>query len=116
MLVGAPGGASAVTRPAPRRGARASRTAATALLVSAATSWWLYGWAVTTPPRTPSRAQLAVVRGAAALTGVLAVSLFGLRNALAAHLAMPDLQRLFTGAVFLVVGLLYALLPPQRDL
>jgi hypothetical protein len=78
-------------------------------------STWLWGVAFGKQRLRASSVRLSVVRGAAGLVSVAATALFFLRDRWPPPIGVQA-GTIFIALVLTLAALLYALLPPQRDL
>jgi hypothetical protein len=79
-------------------------------------SVWLYGWPGRNQRSTAPRLRRRVVQTTAAVTACLAVLAFFTRTYWTSWFGEAIGLSFFLGLILLTVALLYAALPPQRDL
>jgi len=86
------------------------------IAVAMSVSVWLYGSFGKHQRLVASPQRRRIVLGAAVVTALGLTVAFFTRSAWSPSLGAAGALGLFLGAVLLLVALLYALLPPQRDL
>ena len=86
------------------------------IAVAIAVSVWLYGFPGERQRLVASTQRRRIVFGAVVLTAFVLTVAFFTRATWTPSVGADSALGLFLGAVLLLVALLYALLPPQRDL